>query len=35
VHFTINRKAEGVAMPNPLIQPYLFFGGCCEEALEF
>ncbi len=22
-------------MPNPLIQPYLFFGGRCEEALEF
>ena len=21
--------------PNPLIQPYLFFGGRCEEALEF
>jgi PhnB protein len=20
---------------NPLIQPYLFFGGRCEEALEF
>ena len=20
---------------NPLIQPYLFFGGGCEEALEF
>ena len=19
----------------PLIQPYLFFNGCCEEALEF
>jgi PhnB protein len=22
-------------MPNTLIQPYLFFGGRCEEALEF
>jgi PhnB protein len=22
-------------MPNPLIQPYLMFGGRCEEALEF
>ena len=20
---------------HPLIQPYLFFGGCCEEALAF
>ncbi|NKB46509.1 MAG: VOC family protein [Legionellales bacterium] len=20
---------------HPLIQPYLFFNGCCEEALEF
>lgn len=22
-------------MPSPLIQPYLMFGGRCEEALEF
>lgn len=22
-------------MPNTFIQPYLFFGGRCEEALEF
>jgi PhnB protein len=22
-------------MSNPLIEPYLFFGGRCEEALEF
>ncbi len=22
-------------MPNPSIQPYLFFGGHCEEALAF
>ena len=22
-------------MPNTLIQPYLFFGGRCEEAIEF
>ncbi len=22
-------------MPNTLVQPYLFFGGRCEEALEF
>ena len=22
-------------MPNPLIQPYLMFGGRCEEALDF
>lgn len=22
-------------MPTPLIQPYLMFGGRCEEALEF
>lgn len=22
-------------MPGPLIQPYLFFGGRCDEALEF
>ena len=22
-------------MSNPLIQPYLMFGGRCEEALEF
>ena len=22
-------------MPTPYIQPYLFFGGRCEEALEF
>jgi PhnB protein len=22
-------------MSNPIIQPYLFFGGRCEEALEF
>lgn len=22
-------------MKLPLIQPYLFFGGCCEEAIEF
>lgn len=22
-------------MPNPSIQPYLFFAGRCEEALEF
>ncbi|ALQ50925.1 PhnB protein [Nitrosomonas ureae] len=22
-------------MPNVLIQPYIMFGGCCEEALEF
>ncbi len=22
-------------LPNTLIQPYLFFGGRCEEALEF
>ena len=22
-------------MPNTIIQPYLFFGGRCEEALEF
>jgi PhnB protein len=21
--------------PLPIVQPYLFFGGCCEEALEF
>lgn len=20
---------------NPVIQPYLFFDGCCEEAIEF
>ena len=22
-------------MPNTIVQPYLFFGGRCEEALEF
>ena len=22
-------------MPNTLVQPYLFFGGRCEEAVEF
>lgn len=22
-------------MPPPFVQPYLFFSGCCEEALEF
>lgn len=22
-------------MPNTLIQPYLFFGGRCDEAFEF
>ena len=22
-------------MPNTLVQPYLFFGGRCDEALEF
>jgi PhnB protein len=22
-------------MPNTTVQPYLFFGGRCEEALEF
>lgn len=22
-------------MPNPFVQPYLFFGGRCEEALAF
>lgn len=22
-------------MPNTFIQPYLFFGGRCEEALNF
>ena len=22
-------------MTTPLVQPYLFFGGRCEEALEF
>ena len=22
-------------MPNTLLQPYLFFNGCCEEAIEF
>ena len=22
-------------MANTIIQPYLFFGGCCEEALAF
>ncbi|HEV3410041.1 MAG TPA: hypothetical protein VG095_07095, partial [Chthoniobacterales bacterium] len=21
--------------PNTIVQPYLFFGGRCEEALEF
>jgi PhnB protein len=22
-------------MTHPLVRPYLIFGGCCEEALEF
>jgi PhnB protein len=22
-------------MPNAQLQPYLFFAGCCEEAMEF
>ena len=24
-----------MATPNTLVRPYLFFGGRCEEALEF
>ncbi len=37
---TIDLQPNGLnshlmATSNPLIQPYLFFGGRCEEALEF
>jgi uncharacterized glyoxalase superfamily protein PhnB len=28
-------ERETCHVKNPLIQPYLFFGGRCEEALEF
>src|SRR5712691_420396 len=28
-------STQGTTMPNTHIQPYLFFGGRCEEALAF
>src|SRR5436305_6470656 len=30
-------ESQGTRMTNSnmLVQPYLFFGGCCEEALQF
>lgn len=32
---TKNREAASSVMPGTLVQPYLFFGGRCEEALAF
>ena len=30
-----NPKAKEIYMTNTTIQPYLFFGGRCEEAIDF
>lgn len=30
-----NRKLRGMTNSNISVQPYLFFNGRCEEALEF
>jgi PhnB protein len=31
----VKSPTKGAFMPNTHIQPYLFFGGRCEEAIEF
>ncbi len=28
-------NANQAALPNTIVEPYLFFGGRCEEALDF
>src|SRR6185295_4431223 len=35
VHSSFSRKQTSSIMSQTLIQPYLFFNGRCEEAVEF
>src|SRR5258707_11241834 len=35
IHETLAQQTTMKTMQNTLVQPYLFFGGRCQEALEF